>query len=221
MSKKAVVFDLDGTLLDTLDDLTGAVNYFLTKHGYPVRTKSDIRRFLGNGARELIRCSLPESVDEDVLSEYLKEYVEYYNAHSRIETKPYDGVLELLDELKGKGIATVVVSNKPDVAVKELCREYFGDLVDFALGDRDDIERKPSAAPVQYAMNAVGCDRGVFVGDSEVDILTAKNAGLPCVSLTWGFRDRDVLEESGGYCFADNAEQLKACIFELLSENEV
>ncbi len=221
MSKKAVVFDLDGTLLDTLDDLTGAVNYILRKHGYRERTSSDIRDFLGNGARVLIKRSLPEGVDDDVLSEYLLEYMEYYNENSHIETKPYEGVIALLGELKKHGIATVVVSNKPDVAVKTLCCEYFGDLIDFAVGDREDIDRKPSADPVKYAMNTVGSDKAVFVGDSEVDILAAKNAGLPCISLTWGFRDRDVLEKCGGYCFADNADQLKAHIFELLSENEV
>ncbi len=221
MSKKAVIFDLDGTLLDTLDDLTGAVNYILKMHEYPERTRSEIRDFLGNGAKYLIKCSLPEGVDEDILSEYLREYMEYYNAHSRIETKPYKGVTALLDELQRNGVATVVVSNKPDVAVKALCREYFGELVDFALGDREDIDRKPSADPVKYAMDSVGCDRAVFVGDSEVDVLTAKNADLPCVCVTWGFRDRNVLEESGGYCFADSADRLKDHIFELLSENEV
>ncbi len=221
MSKKAVIFDLDGTLLDTLDDLTAAVNYFLRTHGYPERTRSEIRHFLGNGAGYLIKCSLPERVDEDILSEYLREYIEYYNANSSIETKPYEGVTALLDELQKNGIATVVVSNKPDVVARELCREYFGDLVDFALGDREGIDRKPSADPVKYAMKRVGCDRAVFVGDSEVDILTAKNADLSCVCVTWGFRDRDMLEENGGRYFADNAEQLKDHIFELLSENEV
>lgn len=220
MSRSAVIFDLDGTLLDTLDDLANAVNHFLRTHGYPERTKNEVRNYLGNGARDLIRRSLPEKVDDGTFAEYVKEYMEYYNAHSQIETKPYDGVLRLLDELKGNGILTAVVSNKPDVAVKDLCRKYFGDLVDFALGDRDDIARKPSAEPVLYAMDAIGCQRAVYVGDSEVDILTARNANLPCVSLAWGFRDREFLEERGAAHLADNAEELKRLIFELLTESE-
>ena len=217
MTKPAVLFDLDGTLLDTLDDLTNAVNYILRKYAYPERTKREVRSFLGNGALALIKCSLPEDVGEEILQDRLAEYVEYYNAHSRIETKPYEGVLSFLEELKGKGIAVAVVSNKPDRAVKELCREYFGDLVTFAVGDRADIARKPSADPVKYAMTAIGCDKAVYVGDSEVDVLTAQNAGMPCISMTWGFRDRDVLEECGAKYFADNADELKKYVYDLLS----
>lgn len=221
MSKKAVVFDLDGTLLDTLDDLANAVNYILRKYGYKERTSSDIRRFLGNGARDLMRRSVPENIDGEDFEKLLSEYVNYYNAHSKIETKPYPGILELLSELKENGIKTAVVSNKPDITVKGLCKEYFGDRLDFVLGDRPDIKKKPAADPILLAMKELGCERAVYVGDSEVDVLAAKNAGLPCISVTFGFRDRDVLEENGGYCFAENSEQLKTGIFELLSENEV
>ena len=218
MSKSAVIFDLDGTLLDTLDDLADAVNYFLTTQGYPTVSRQTVRSYLGNGAADLIRRSLPERVDEETFARYVKEYTEYYAAHSAIKTKPYDGVLDILKELKKKGIVTAVVSNKPDIAVRELCRRYFGELVDFSVGDRPDINRKPSAEPVIFAMNSVGCDRAVFVGDSEVDVLTAANAGLPCISLTWGFRDRDFLEERGAIHFADDACQLEKQIFELLAE---
>lgn len=221
MSKKAVIFDLDGTLLDTLDDLTNAVNYILRKYGYKERTSSDIRRFLGNGARYLMRRSVPENIDGEDFEKLLTEYMDYYNAHSKIETKPYPGILELLSELKENGIKTAVVSNKPDMTVRGLCKEYFGDRLDFVLGDRPDIKKKPAADPILLAMKELGCERAAYVGDSEVDVLAAKNAGQPCISVTFGFRDRDVLEENGGRYFADNADQLKDHIFELLSENEV
>ena len=221
MNENSVIFDLDGTLLDTLDDLLNSVNYILKKNGFPERSAAEIRRFLGNGARDLMRRSVPESIEGDAFEKILAEYVEYYNAHSKIETKPYPGVLELLSELKKNGIKTSVVSNKPDMTVKELCKEYFGDRLDFALGDRADISRKPSADPLLFAMNELGCESAVYVGDSEVDILTAKNAGLPCISLTWGFRDKELLEEYGAKAFASNCDELKRQIFKLLSKNEV
>lgn len=214
--KKTVIFDLDGTLLDTLNDLTSAVNHTLRNHSFPERSADEIRRFLGNGAKHLIRCALPNSVGEDEFAEIFTEYKEYYNANSHIETRPYDGVPQLLKELKNKGFLIAVVSNKPDTAVRELCCVYFGDLVDMALGDRDDIQRKPSAEPVHYIMKKLDCDSAVFVGDSEVDIATAENAGLPCVSVTWGFRDRDVLEAHGAMALADNADELMKNILNLL-----
>ena len=216
----AVIFDLDGTLLDSLDDLTNAVNYILRQYGYPERTRREVRGYLGNGARELVRLALPCAVEDSLLDKYLDEYKAYYNAHSKIETKPYEGVIDLLRALNDKGIATAVVSNKPDVATRNLCREYFGDLISFALGDREDIERKPSAEPVRYAMRELGCERAVYVGDSEVDVMTAKNAGIPSVSMTWGFRDRDLLEKYGAERFADNAEQLMAALLELLAKED-
>ena len=220
MSKNAVIFDLDGTLLDTLDDLTNAVNYFLESHGYPSIAKKTVRSYLGNGAAHLIKSAMPETVDDETFAKYVAEYAEYYRAHSSIETKPYDGVLDVLKELKSDGISVAVVSNKPDPSVKVLCRQYFGELVDFSVGDRPDIARKPSADPVILATKELGCERAVFVGDSEVDVLTANNAGMPCVSLTWGFRDRDVLEECGALHFADDAEELKEQIYRLLGKGE-
>ena len=214
--KKLVLFDLDGTLLDTLGDLTGAVNHILEKLGYPTRSAMEVRSYLGNGARELVRLALPHAVEDKVLDEYLERYKKYYNAHSKIETKPYDGVVELLVELKRRGICTAVVSNKPDFATKELCREYFGGLIDFAIGDRADVERKPAADPILLAMKTLDCGVAVHVGDSEVDVETAKNAGIPCVAVKWGFRDADVLEKAGAEYFAVDADELKAHLFKLI-----
>ena len=217
MSKRAVIFDLDGTLLDTLDDLTDAVNHILNKYGYPERSRGEVRSFLGNGARDLIKCSLPSGVEGELFEGYLLEYMEYYKAHSSLKTRPYEGVVDLLKRLKDKAISVAVVSNKPNAAVVELCERYFGELAPLAVGDRADLKRKPDAEPVRFAMDALGCKSAVFVGDSEVDVMTAKNAGLPCVIMTWGFRDKEFLEEYGAKLFADDAEQLEKTIYELLA----
>ena len=208
MDNKAVIFDLDGTLLDTLADLTDAVNYILVQYGYAEKSMQEIRSYLGDGAAYLIRRALPQSVTEDLFRTILEEYKKYYQAHSKIKTKPYEGIIQSLEALGERGWHIGVVSNKPDAAVRELCRDYFGSLVGFALGDKADINRKPAADPVLYAMKQMQCDRAVFVGDSEVDVLTARNAGMPCISVTWGFRDKDFLAERGATCFADSAEQL-------------
>ena len=165
--------------------------------------------YIYNTKHRLIQ-TLPDEISS------MKEYKIYYNEHSRILTKPYDGVIDALKRLRQKGIMTAVVSNKPDMTVKGLCELYFDGLVDFSVGDRPDIKRKPAADPIYFAMERLGCDKAVYVGDSEVDVLAAKNAGLPCVSVTWGFRDRDVLEECGADIFADRSEELLNKLYELL-----
>ena len=220
MKKRAVLFYLDGTLLDTYMDLVNAVNHILAEYGYPERSPLEIRRFLGNGAADLVHRSIPEGTDVALEERILSDYKKYYNQHSKIFTKPYDGVLDVLKSLRDRGIKVAVVSNKPDFTVKELCVEYFGELVDFSVGDRADIQRKPSADPLFFAMKALDCDRAVYVGDSEVDVEAARNANLPCVSVTWGFRDRDVLEECGANIFADTTEKLEKEIFRLLDTNK-
>ena len=215
-NRRAVIFDLDGTLLDTLLDLTNAANHVREMCGLPALAPDTVRKYLGNGTGELLYLSLREKVNKDELGPYIKEYMEYYKAHISIETGPYDGVKELLKRLKDKGIKISVVSNKPDVAVSALCRVYFGDMVDFTVGDRPDMKRKPDAAPVKLAIESLGCDKAVYVGDSEVDVLTAKNAELPCISVTWGFRDRDELERCGADIFVSNMTELENMIYKLL-----
>jgi len=218
--KKAIIFDLDGTLLDTLDDLADCVNYMLKKYGYPLKNRSEIRRFLGNGARYLIERSLDGALEGEAFERFLEEYKEYYEKNSGIKTAPYDNIIDLLGRLRELGLKIAVVSNKPDGAARYLCDLHFPKLVDFALGDRDDIRRKPAADPVLLAMRELDCDEAVYVGDSEVDIKTAKNANIPCVSVTWGFRDKDELMANGASHFADNADELGAILIDLTNTGE-
>ena len=209
-----ILFDLDGTLLDTLDDLLDATNYALEVHGYPARTKPELRRFVGNGAQNQIRLSLPAGSSEDAAAEVLNTYKPYYTDHCQCKTAPYSGVLEALDALK-KTYPIAIVSNKPDAAVKALCADFFPDI--YSLGETPDCPRKPAPDMVYKAMAAIGADRCIYVGDSEVDVITAKNAGVPCVSVLWGFRDREDMEAVGGSIFCEETAQLVRCIEETIA----
>jgi phosphoglycolate phosphatase len=190
--KTGILFDLDGTLLNTLEDLVDATNYALAAFGHPPRTLKEVRRFIGNGAENQIRLSLPEDNKED-LQQALALYKPYYTDHCQIKTKPYAGVLEALKAL-GETYPIAIVSNKPDSAVKALCADYFPGS--YALGEASGCPRKPAPDMVFKAMEAIGVDTCVYVGDSEVDVLTAKNAGVPCLSVLWGFRRREELENN-------------------------
>ena len=206
--KTAILFDLDGTLLNTLQDLADATNAALTHFGYPLRTLEEIRKFVGNGARRQMTLSLPDGVSEETIDEVLEWYKDYYAQHTQVKTCPYAGVLEALEEIQ-KEFPVAIVSNKPDVAVKTLCKAYFGDT--FALGESADCPRKPAPDMVYAAMKAIGAERCIYVGDSEVDVLTAKNAGVPCLTVLWGFRDREILVDAGATHFcADPAELLNS-----------
>lgn len=213
---KAVLFDLDGTLLDTLEDLANATNYALKVLGYPRRSLDEVRAFVGNGAARLLLQALPEDRKEDI-DRILPIFREYYGAHSQDLTKAYDGVLPLLGRLAAEGYALAVISNKPDYAVQLLAKEYFPAIA-FAVGEREGIRRKPCPDAVHEAIRALGADMThcVYVGDSEVDIQTAANAGIACIAVTWGFRDRKTLKESGAIHFADTADQLYAKIRQLI-----
>ncbi len=200
--KTAILFDLDGTLLDTLADLCDAVNYALDRFGYPRRSLEEVRRFVGNGAGRLIALAVPEHADP---APVLATFQEYYRDHCRIKTAPYPGIMDALAQL-GQKYPIAIVSNKPDGAAKALCAELFPGI--YARGEDADCPRKPDPAMVYKAMAALGVTACVYVGDSEVDIATAKNAGVPCVSVTWGFRDKDELISAGGTIFCDTAEEL-------------
>ena len=204
MHYTSVLFDLDGTLLDTLGDLTAAMNRTLTRHGLPERTRQQMRTALGNGARRLMELS------ETLLAEYNADYA----AHCRIETAPYPGVAALLRTLHTQGRKLAIVSNKPDEAVRALRADFFADAVQIAVGETAAIRRKPAPDMLLAAMEQLGADpdKTVFVGDSEVDIATARAADLPCISVLWGFRDRDVLERAGAQQFAADIAQLQALL---------
>ena len=209
-----VLFDLDGTLLDTLEDILGAANYTLREMGYPERTLAEMRRFVGNGAEMQVRRAFGAGADEALIQKALVQYKAYYAAHCQEKTRPYDGVLELLAELKRRGYRLAVVSNKPDEAVRPLAAQYFGGLMDAAMGETAARRRKPAPDMVNDALAALGADRtrAVYVGDSEVDIETARNAGLPCISVCWGFRDREQLVEAGAAEIAATAPELLALL---------
>ncbi|MGM9586260.1 MAG: HAD family hydrolase [Candidatus Limivicinus sp.] len=212
--KVGVLFDLDGTLLDTLEDLRDGTNYALGVHGYPSRSLEEVRRFVGNGAENLIRRALPSAAAEEEVQKVLATFRPYYNAHCRVKTKPYDGISEALRILSAE-YPVAIVSNKPDSAVKPLCADYFPGI--FALGETEGCPRKPAPDMVYKAMKVIGAERCIYVGDSEVDVLTAKNAGVPCLSVLWGFRHRADMEAVGGSCFCEKPEDLVKAISEIES----
>lgn len=209
--KTGILFDLDGTLLDTLGDLHSAVNYALRQFGYPARSVEEVRQFVGNGAAELIRLAVPHGEDPESV---LRVFKPYYDAHCRIRTRPYEGIPEALAALREK-YPIAIVSNKPDPAVKRLCADFFPGV--FALGESPGCPRKPAPDMVLRAMEAIGAERCVYVGDSEVDVLTAANAGVPCLSVLWGFRDRGRIEEAGGRHFCGSPGELAEILDQMLS----
>lgn len=194
-----VVFDLDGTLMDTLEDLANAVNEILRRNGYPVRTIEEVRRIVGNGLRQTLTLCLPEGSETAVVDRLLPEFAAYYQSHCQIRTKPYDGIEDTLRELCARGYKLAIVSNKRDEAVKTLNKECFQAYVKVAIGENEDagIKKKPAPDTVYQALKELGStkEQAVYVGDSEVDKKTADNAGLPCISVDWGFRDREELEK--------------------------
>ena len=205
-----VIFDLDGTLLDTLEDLTDAVNAALARFGYPGRSLEEVRQFVGNGAARLMALAVPEGKDP---APVLAAFREYYSANCRIKTGPYEGILEALAQIS-RDYPVAIVSNKPDSAVKALCADYFPGV--FALGEQTGCPRKPAPDMVFRAMEAIGVEKCVYVGDSEVDIATARNAGVPCLSVLWGFRDRQTLERTGATHFCAHPDELYSRIKDIL-----
>lgn len=212
MSVSAVLFDLDGTLLDTLDDLTDATNFALKGQGLPVCTRDEVRGYIGNGVALLLVRATKDRSGEANAEEMFADFKEYYAAHCQDKTRPYDGVMTLLSKLKAEGIKIGVVSNKVDFAVKGLCKAYFGDFIDVAIGENEaaGIPKKPAPHSVLEAMRILGTSPAdtVYVGDSEVDIQTAKNAGLPCISVCWGFKDKEFLLKNGATCLAEDMDSL-------------
>ena len=212
---ETIVFDLDGTLLDTLADLHAAVNFALGKYGFPKRTKDEVRSFVGNGIAMLIKRAIGK--ETPLFEAVLQAFKEYYAAHCADETRAYAGILPLLKNLQAKGVKTAVVSNKADFAVKKLAEEYFGGLLLAAVGEDEanGVRKKPAPDSLLAVMEKLGADKQktAYVGDSEVDIQTAQNAGVACISVTWGFKDKDFLIENGATVLIDDPDEiLQYCI---------
>ena len=214
MPYQTVVFDLDGTLLDTLEDLYRAVNAALESHSLPRRTRDEVRMFVGNGVELLIRRAVPAECDEETILSTLADFKAIYAAICKDNTKPYDGILPMLTALRNKGIRVAVVSNKFDAATKALCAEYFGDLVEVAIGERAGVRKKPAPDTVYEALKELGVTAkgAVYVGDSDVDIQTARNCGMPCISVTWGLRDKEFLIQNGAEALVNTPENLPGVI---------
>lgn len=216
MSIKLAIFDLDGTILDTLQDLADAVNYALSSQNLPLHTLDEVRSFIGNGIRNLIDRSVPENTPEDVAIQVFKKFKTYYAQHCADKTCPYSGITDMLDRIRQAGIKTAVLSNKADFAVQELCAHYFPGQIDYAAGEKEGIPKKPAPDSIYALLEYMNIEAedAMYIGDSEVDILTARNAGLKCVIVDWGFRSRDELKKAGAARILSAVDELTAALLE-------
>lgn len=207
---KMVIFDLDGTLLDTLDDLCNSVNYSLRTNNFPERSLAEVRTFVGNGIRLLIERSVPEGTSKELIDKTFECFKTYYAVHCNDKTKTYPGVMDMLKELKKNGYKIAVLSNKAQYAVTKLCDIYFNNLLDDAVGARENVAKKPSpdALYICAENNNINLNNVIYVGDSDVDVATANNAGIKGIAVTWGFRSRELLIKCGAENLADNTDEL-------------
>lgn len=210
MKYKTVIFDLDGTLLNTLDDIRDSLNVALSKFGFKERSLEEVRKAVGYASKELLARTLEGGHKNPQLQTVLDYYLEYYEKHSNIKTKPYDGIMELLEELREQGVRVAIVSNKPQEAVSILSREIFGNLVELSIGESAELPRKPNPAMLFKAVEMLGCakEECVYVGDTEVDVLTARNAEMDIIVVLWGFRTKDELLKTEAKTFAADTEEL-------------
>ncbi|MBR6180818.1 MAG: HAD-IA family hydrolase [Prevotella sp.] len=210
MEYQAYIFDLDGTLLDTLDDLAASTNFALRTHHMPEHGINDVRRFVGNGVRKLMERAVPGGVANPHFEQALATFREHYTQHSLDTTRPYPGIIDLLQRLKASGKKVAVVSNKFDAATKALCQHFFASLVDVAIGESERVRKKPAPDTVMEALRLLEVEKeqAVYIGDSDVDIATARNSGIPCISVTWGFRDRTFLLGHGALILVENPAEI-------------
>ena len=208
---KLAIFDLDGTLLETLEDLHDSTNHALVSQGLPPRTLDEVRRFVGNGIHKLIERAVPEGSSSETVEQVFEEFKTWYAVHCNDKTRAYDGIKEMLLALRKAGVRTAVVSNKADFGVQTLCKTYFSGLLDVAVGQREGIRLKPAPDSVNEVLRLLDIRRedAVYIGDSDVDIDTARNAGMDCISVTWGFRSRKFLLEHGAEILADKPAELE------------
>ena len=206
------IFDLDGTLLSSLDDLAASTNYALRWAGMPERTTEEVRMFVGNGVKLLMERAIPDGLQNPRFEEVYAKFREHYLKHNLDRTRPYEGVIGMLRELKRRGKKLAIVSNKFYAATQELVRHFFADTIEVAIGERENIRKKPAPDTVLEALRQLGAPKegAVYVGDSDVDVMTAKNSGLPCISVLWGFRDKDFLIEHGATLFVEKPQEILA-----------
>ncbi len=204
------IFDLDGTLISSLEDLAASTNFALRQHGMPEHSIEDIRMFVGNGVKKLMERAIPNGLDNPFFKDTYQTFRQHYMHHNLDQTKPYPAIMDMLTRLRREGKKVAVVSNKFQEATQELCKHFFGDLVQVAIGQRDNIKKKPAPDTVIEALRQLGTDRKgcVYIGDSDVDIDTARNSGLPCISVLWGFRDKKFLLAHGATTLISNPMQL-------------
>lgn len=204
------IFDLDGTLLSTLDDLANSCNYALRINGMAERTIEEVRMFVGNGVRKLMERAIPDGDANPLFDKAYADFRQHYMQHNLDTTQPYPGVMDMLAELKRRGKKIAVVSNKFYAATQELCQHFFGSLVDVAIGERENIRKKPAPDTVNEALRQLGVKRegAVYIGDSDVDVMTAHNSGMPCISVLWGFRDKEFLLQHGAKTFVSSPSQI-------------
>lgn len=211
MKYKLAIFDMDGTILNTIDDLAASLNAVLEKSGFPTRTMDEVISFVGDGLRTLIERGVPDGSDSETVDRVLADFKAYYAVHCADRTAPYDGIIELLKNLRTNGCLTAVVSNKADDAVQELCKKYFDGLFDYAVGERSGILRKPAPDSVNEVLEKLNVSRenAVYIGDSDVDIMTARNAGMDSIIVEWGFRERDFLLKKGAKTIVSAAKEIE------------
>lgn len=210
MKYKAVIFDMDGTILNTLEDLKNATNYSLRQFGMPERSLEEVRMFVGNGIRKLVERAVPAGTSEEKIAQVFDVFLEYYEIHSADNTSPYPGILELVEKLKKSGIKTAVSTNKADVPAQELGREYFNGIFDLIVGQQDGLKVKPAPDSVNKILSILDIQKkdAIYIGDSNVDVQTAKNSGLDFIGVSWGFRGREFLEKNGAKNIVDNANEI-------------
>ncbi len=210
MKIDTIIFDLDGTLLNSLGDLHACFNHAIKSFGYPERSLNEIKSFVGNGIKKAIERAIAKPIEDSDLNKIVDYFRIYYKDHMLEFTKPYEGIIEMLKQAKTKGYKLAVVSNKYDDEVKMLVKNYFGEYIDVAIGEGHGIRKKPEVDGVIEAINELNSNlkRAIFVGDSDVDIKTARNAGMHCISVTWGFRDKDFLMSEGAEFFANHPKEI-------------
>ena len=207
---KSIIFDMDGTVIDTLKDMTISMNHVLESHSFPARSHEEIRSFVGNGIKKLVERSVPQGTDEKETEACYQDMLTYYQAHSLDNTAPYPGISELMEKLRADGFKMAIVTNKAQSAAEDISNKFFGPIVDSVVGDDKKSPLKPDPYNIHKIMKLFDCKEGeaVYIGDSEVDKLTAENSGLPFFGVAWGFRGRAFLEAQGAKCISDDAEEL-------------